>query len=162
MATTIKQILEWPVGQKSGGFVLVAKTAKKKWNVGEIWYQRVMFADAQGDEIFGEIILNGNVSVMRNTPLRIIICKRVVLDVNNRDVPAILVEQWKDDRPVMSEPDILDDFDKWQIARQEEIKGKIRHGLVCVARRKLEYKGPLSKMHKEFINSDVDFIMKGE
>ncbi|MHC4605288.1 MAG: hypothetical protein ACYS6W_18380 [Planctomycetota bacterium] len=164
MATTIKQILEWPVGYKSGGFVLVVKVAKKKWNVGDQWFQRVMFADGAGDEIFGEILLNGNNGIQRNVPLRLIHAERRICDVNNKPVPALFVSQWKDDRPVMSEPDILNDFESWQAARQDEIRGKVRHGIVCAMIRSTPANGDWPEpetAQKDFIHKWVDFIMTG-
>ena len=163
--TKIKDILAMPVGQKTGGYELAITTAKKMTKVKSDWYQRVMFADG-GDEILGNIKLHGNVRLIRNTPIRIIVGVRKMADVNNKDVPCLYVDQWADASPVMSEPmDMMTDAEEWYAARQEEIRGKCRYGVVCAILGEatdVQSMPEPSLLWKKFINNWVEFIMTGK
>lgn len=160
--TTIKNILEWPVGYKSGGFVFTVKTAKKRWeNNDGTWYQRLMLSDGK-DEILAEVITDGNIPIRRNTKIRVIVCERIEIDINNKPAPALFIPEWRDDAPTISEPDELD---SWLIARKEEIKGKCRYGIVCALIKRIQPGTPnlkLTKKHKEEIEELVEYIMSGE
>lgn len=158
---TIKQILEWPDGYRSGGFVLTVKTAKKITRVSdkEI-YQDVMFTDGP-DEIWGKLKLAQS-GILRNTPIRIIICERRTYNVNNNRVAAIYVEEWQDARPKMTADEYEDEMNavktEHDAFQDKRIRGMVRHGLVCATIRK-EGLRVIGELDKTIIRSLVDFIM---
>ena len=169
--TKIKDILALPVGQGTGGYELTIKTAKKAWEVKGVWYQRVILTDGP-DDILAEIKLHGNNRMIRNTPIRIIVGERTERDVSNKMTPVLRVDQWADARPAMSEPmDMMTDAEEWYAARQEEIRGKCRYGVVCA----MIGHGLIpcydeqdfgdeerNVLRKKYVNNWVEFIMTGE
>ncbi len=160
--TTIKDILAMPLEQGTGGYELTVKVAKKAWDVAGVWYQRLMLCDGE-DEILAEVTLHGvNNRIMRNTPIRIIVARRTTRDVNNVNVPCLKIQEWADASPVMSEPmSMATDAEEWYAARQEEIRGKCRYGVVCAM---IERRDSLARvMEQKFdVNDVVDFIMTGK
>ena len=163
--TKIKDILALPVGQGTGGYELTIKTAKKAWEVKGVSYQRVMLTDGP-DEMLAELTLRGNNRMQPRTIIHITVGHRGELDVNNKPTPALLIAEWADASPVMSEPmDMMTDAEEWYAARQEEIRGKCRYGVVCAILGEatdVQSMPEPSLLWKKFINNWVEFIMTGE
>jgi hypothetical protein len=161
--TTVKQILEWPLEYKSGGFTLHIVTAKKRKKAGDKWIQRATLSDGQ-NEMLGSFILKGNNPLPSNSPVQIKRCRRVELDVNNRPVQAIAVTEWELPKMTADEweneqSDIAEEWKKDQDQRKREI---IRCAMLKVYRRGEGYQGALDEPSKELINRDVDFVITGQ
>jgi hypothetical protein len=103
-----------------------------------------------------------NYSIIRDTPIHIVAARRDERDVSNRMVPALIIDRWYIDYPKeTSAPEEFGLSEQWK-EDIRAIKGKCRSGLVKVLRAEIGFKGPISKMHKECINSDVEYVMTGE
>lgn len=90
---TIKQLLDMPIGQKTGGFLLTVKTAKKHWEVpnkdgqtvghkgqGRVLHQQAILTDETGDMIADIKILSpehGNQcdTIKVGAIIRVIVCE---------------------------------------------------------------------------------------
>lgn len=192
MATTIKQILEWPVGYKSGGFVLTVKTVKKHWEVPQedgclvghkdddrILVKQAVLTDGTGD-LLADIKIcspeHGNhLHLAVGHLIRVITCEvQTAYDGKGKDPTPnkkLYIDQYEDyvkqpvgrgEQPWGSEDD---NALAWAEARKEEIKGKIRHGLACAYMRTTPpdtLPGNPVDDVKKTINLWVDFIMTGE
>lgn len=163
--TTIKDILAMPLDQGTGGYDLTVKTVKKRTTVRDFWIQETILTDGK-DDILAELKCLKNISVIRNTLIHITVGRRVERDKSNRMVPCLYIDQWADASPLMSEPNMMTEAEEWYAARQNEIKGKCRYGIVCAyVRGYVQENGILpefSKGRKDDINELVDFIMTGE
>jgi hypothetical protein len=161
--TTVKQILEWPLEYKSGGFTLHIVTAKKRKKAGDKWIQRATLSDGQ-NEMLGSFILKGNNPLPSNSPVQIKRCRRVELDVNNRPVQAIAVTEWE--LPKMTadewENEQSDIAEEWKKDQDQRIRGMCRHGGVLKYREINGYSEPLDEGIKELINRDVEFVITGQ
>lgn len=156
----IEQILIQPIGTKINPGAHTIKTAKKKWQVKDIWWQQVVLMDGTG-EIPADVKIGKKYVPLNGTgSINIIVAEVQNAEYLNKDRKKLVVDQFTIPTTSMAE------YEQEQDQLEDELKlivqGKIRHGLVCVARRDLGFKGPLSQMHKECIRSDVKFIMTGE
>lgn len=155
----IEQILRQPIGQRLNPGTLSIKTAKKKWQVKEVWWQQVILVDETG-EMPADVKIDAYIPLNGKTQISCIVAEVQNAEYLGKDRKKLVVSQYV--IPTMS----MTEYEESQDQMNDEIKlivqGKIRHGLVCVARRDLGFKGPLSQMHKQCIKSDVDFIMTGE
>ena len=155
----IEQILIQPIGQRFNAGTLTIKRAKKTWQVKNIWYQQVIFMDDTG-EIPADVKIGKYLPLIRGQDVNVIIGAVRDAEYLGKPRKILFVEQYS--LPSMTMDDYNTQEDEWFTAQQDQIKGKIRHGLVCIARRELGFRGPLSQMHKQIIKGDVDFIMTGE
>lgn len=189
--TTIKQILEWPVGRKGGGFVLTVKIAKKFWEIPQadgaivghhddrrILVQQAILTDGTGD-LLAELLLcspeHGNHrSVSVGSMVRVIVCEvQQAYDAKGKDPKPgkkLYIEQYEDfvmkhvgrgEQPWGPNDDALE----WDEYRKNEIRGKVRHGVVCAVIRASELREGMPEPTDSFkkdINAWVDFIMSGE
>jgi hypothetical protein len=132
MSITVKQIKEWPIGERCGAFILTIKTCKGVTVLGvgsgdERGWQRAMLADSDGDAILAELPLNGGVKLQRTARVRLW-AERAELELSNKMVPGLKVDRWEY-AETFSEPPEQDIHKAWQ----EDIrivKQKIRHGKV--------------------------------
>jgi len=164
---TIKQLLDMPVGKenRTGGFQLTVKVARKTVTVDNKQLQWVVFMDETG-EIPGEVSLPKYIPLIKNQRINIIICWLQPGEHGKK----LYVEQYQ---PILgpSEPEEFrinsawgpDDAEAlaWTEARREEVKGKCRHGVVCSMLQAGTKCFEIEK-HKEIINKVVDFIVTGE
>lgn len=176
MSLMIKDLKSMAAGTEVKGFPLLIKTARGTFSDGEenIW-QECVFMDSSG-EIVGHILQDsyeadykshkttGQAGIWQSKQ-RICVMEATIqdTDIRKKEGVKIVITECFDlaVRLTFDQRQELSD-EEWRQLRQDEIKGKIRHGLVCVARKDLGFKGPLSQMHKQVIHSDVDFIMTGE
>ena len=195
---TIVQLLEMPIGQRTGGFLLTVKTAKKFWEVpnkdgvkvghkgtGRILHQQAILTDETGEIIADIKILSpehGNLcdAIKVGAIIRVVVCEIQIAYDKKGDTPEpnkkLFIDQFsayiKEDagRESVWGPEGAEAL-AWQEARQEEVKGKCRHGVVCALIQSPEYRlghdktlGPWepNKIGKEFVNKVVDFIITGE
>ena len=157
--TSILDILQMEVDQGTGGYELTIKTVKKRTQVDNLWFQEVTFTDGK-HEILGDIKFTANVGLTRNAKIRIIVGCRAERDKNNKSVPCLYVDQWADASPLMSEPGLTSEAEEWYAARQKEIEGKCRYGVVCAIIQSSGFTPNAEQ--KEAVNKVVDFIMTGK
>lgn len=156
----IKDLKSMAAGTIVKGFPLLIKTARKMFTDpnGETW-QEVVFMDASG-EMLGHISMEGNVPWQSKTNLCIMTGEIQDTDERKKEGTKLIVTDCFDtvapftfdQKQDMQEED-------WKHLREEEIKGKIRHGLCC-AFIQSNTGNPLNQ--KDQINEITDFIMKGE
>ena len=158
--TSIVDILKMEVDQGTGGYELTVKTVKKRTQVEQYWFQEVIFTDGE-HEILGDMKFTANLGLTRNTRIRIIVGCRTEREKANKTVPCLYVDQWADASPIMSEPGLDSEAEQWYAARQKEIEGKCRYGVVCAILHTGTKCYEIAK-HKEVINAVVDFIMTGK
>jgi len=161
MATTVKQIKEWPIGTPCGAFVLTVKTVKGITPGKKTW-QRAMLSDDDGNAILAELPLQGKI-VQRTAALRLW-AERVELELNNKMVPGLKVDKWEYVE-VFSEPPEQDIHKAWQ----EDIrivKQKIRHGKVDAWMRTSVINPNMSEDEKKQAKEQIlywqEFVLTGE
>ncbi len=185
---TITQLLEMPIGQKTGGFLLTVKTAKKFWEVpneqgqkvghkgqGRILHQQAILADETGEIIADIKILSpehGNLcdAIKVGAIIRVIVCEIQIAYSKKGDTPEpnkkLFIDQFsvyiKEEagRESVWGPEGAEAL-AWQEAREEEVRGKVRHGVVC-AMIQNDDRQTVILDNKKFVNDIVDFIMTGE
>lgn len=156
---TIKQLLAMPVGEKvGGGFSLAVKTFKKSWQVNKKWIQQIILMDETG-EMPADVNLGLHCNTLRGKLGKEI--KVVVAEIQNAeylgsDRKKLYIDQYDYDVWVGEPPS---DAENWQVMKESEIKGKIRHGLCC-AFIQSNTDNPLNI--KEQINELTEFIMTGK
>jgi len=190
MATTVKQIKEWPIGYKSGGFFLTVKQVKKFWEVpqpdgklvghkgeGRILVSQAILTDLTGDLLADLKIASpehGNHNPLKvGQAIRVIVCEvQQAYPQKGQDPPQgkkLYIDQYEDyiKQELGTEsawgPD--DEAFAWAEARKEEVKGKVRHGIVCSLIKAKEIaldEIPIPPAHKQRINEIVDFIITGQ
>lgn len=72
--TNIKQILDMPIGQRLGGFVLTIKTAKKTWQINDVWYHQVLVMDETG-EMWADFKIGTYKPLHRGSAYRVIVAE---------------------------------------------------------------------------------------
>ena len=163
--TTIKQLLEMPVGEKAGGFELtVKKYPSKTVDVDRKTLMPVIFIDETG-EIPGEILLaNKRVTIQKGWKVHIVICHIQ----STGEGKKLYVEQWW--LPTMT----IAEYEAKQYDFQQDIKygeplhivkSKIRMHIseaVINASGLREGIPTLSDSFKKDINEWVDFSLTGE
>lgn len=176
---TIKQILEWPVGYKSGGFNLVVKTPKKTITdaKGQMFHNVCLMDDT--GEILADVKLIKNPipagwegkaghynPLIKRQIIHIITCE---IQLSESDThlkigthgKKLLIHEYKITSPEFSEDDYKYSSEMWELDEYQKklARGKIRHGIVCAMIR-AEKGEPLCE--KAYINELVEFIMTGE
>jgi len=175
---TIKQLLEMTIGQKTGGFLLTIKMAKKFWEVthlgekaeGRIFHQNAIVTDETGEEMIATVKISspehGNHDTLKvGQIIRIIVCEIQNAYDQKGDEPIpnkkLFIEQYNDfieierGQEMAWGPEGAEAL-AWSQARRIEVKGKCRHGVVCAILS--TGKDP----DKEYVNKLVEFIVTGE
>jgi len=159
---TIKQLFEMPLGKenRTGGFNLIIKTARKILEHDGKYVQGVVFTDETGD-IDGDVSLPRYIPLQRTQGIRITVCWLQPTS----DGKKLYVEQWYPLTKV-GEPDNFkfqpdwgpEDSEamEWAAARREEVKGKCRHGVVCAIL------STGADPDKDYVNKLVEFIVTGK
>ena len=180
MTTTIKDLKTYAAGTEIKGFPLMIKTARKAFKDAEgTTFQEVVFMDASG-EMTGHILLEvvGSETQGHHTgtaefalwksKTNICIMNGVLQDTDERkkeSMKLVVFECFDAATPLTFDQNQELQAEDWKKLRQDEIKGKIRHGIVC------ETISPLTDTlgivvltdgDKKRINDLVDFIMAGE
>ena len=158
----IKQLLARPEGKKNrgGGFQVTLKRARGVKPVGKKYLQEVVLEDFSG-EIQGDILLEKRIPLQSSMIINVIVC----WIQHGEKGPKLYVEQWSHTTITADEQyDKRKDFRQQMFDPEEEyiVKSKVRMHLVEVARHDLGFRGPLSQMHKQVIESDIEYIMTGE
>jgi len=166
--TTIKELLEKPIGKeyRTGGFQLAIKTARKMVDIDNKILQGVVFIDDTG-EIQGEVSLQRHIPLQRTQKIYLTICWLQ----NGEKGKKLYVEQWypvtitEAELGCKYQPDWGPEDSEameWAAARREEVKGKVRHGVVCAMIQAQDLDWELAQKHKDNINKIVEFIVTGE
>jgi len=179
MSLMIKDLKSMAAGTKVSGFPLLIKTARQPFRDAEenVW-QEVVFMDSSG-EMIGHILLANNVPQREGhhtgtagyepwqSKQRLCVMDGEIQDADIRKKEAMkIVVTDCFDLAVNLTYDQRQELqtEEWQKLRQDEIKGKIRHGIVCAMIQAPNNKPPTARDAKteEYINAWVDFIMTGE
>lgn len=180
--TTIKNILEWPVGYKSGGFNLVVKTPKKTITdaQGQMFHNVCLFDDT--GEILADVKLIKNPipegwegkaghynPLIKRQVINIIVCE---IQLSESDThlkigthgKKLLVHEYKITNPEFSDEDYKYSSEMWEWDENQKrvIRGKCRYGISCAFIRNSNERLKLHPGLKKIINEWVDYIMSGE
>jgi hypothetical protein len=157
----ISQILIQPIGQRFNAGTLTIKTCKKTWQVKEVFYHQVIFMDETGEIPADVKIGNKYIPLQRGKEVNIIIAEVREAEYLGKPRKILFVDQYS--LPTMMVDDFNAQEEDWSRIQQDQIKGKIRHGLVCSLIQAKEIAlEPIAEGSKKLINDMVDFIMTGE
>ena len=149
--TEIKTILESPLDQKCGGFDLTVKTAKKKWQVGDIWYQQAALIDSTGSEMLADFKLGQNIPLKSGGQYRIIVAQ---VQTDEKHGKKLFVDQFQAFTQTVDEYEqemqFLADKDKHIIV------GKCR----CILLAAVERRRDATEADYPRIDRHVEFIMR--
>lgn len=124
----ITQLQLQPHGTKIGGMTLTVKTCKKTWQVGEVWWHQVVFMDKTG-EMPADVKIGTYIPIHRASDIRIIVSEVRDAEYLGKSRKILVVDQYE------VKTQMIDDYyaepDQAYQANMREIRGKIRHGLIC-------------------------------
>ena len=161
MAITIEQLKSMPNNYKTGGFLMAIKTAKKMWQVKDIWYQQILLMDETG-EILADVKLGkGYTPLSGYKQIKIIVC--------------IIQESFPDGKKKKSEKKLLiDQFDlPTQIGEPETainfvngepekvVRGKIKCWLAASMLQSRSVEAALQEIQKPEMKEIIDSIIEG-
>ncbi len=159
----IEQILIQPIGQRFNAGTLTVKTCKKTWQVKEVWYHQVLFMDDTG-EIPADVKISKYLPLKRGQQVNVIVGMVREAEYLGKPRKILLVGQYA--LPTITVDEYNSQEEDWAAMRQDEIKGKIRHGLVCAYVQgytiKVGVVPEASENRKKDILEWQDFIMTGE
>ena len=160
----IKDLKSMASGTEVKGLALMIKTARKAFtDVDNIW-QEVVFMDSSG-EMTGHIQLESEAARWKSkTNLCIMEGELQYTDERGMESNKLVVLECFDAATPLGYDQIQDlQAEDWKQLRQDEIKGKIRHGIVCSLLQSKEIAlEPIAEKSKELIKDMVDFIITGE
>lgn len=159
----INQLLMQKTGQKIGGFTLSIKTYKKNWQSGKFWWQQVICMDETG-----EIPVDVKTGLVYN-PIRgraqaihITVAEVQEAEYLGKDRKKLVVDQFTIPTITFDEGQELE-AENWARLKEEEIRGKVRHGVVCSLIRAKEIAlEPITDSSKKLIEDIVNYISTGE
>lgn len=166
--TMIKDLKKLAAGTEIKGLILTIKTARKPFPDAEgTFWQEVVFFDSSG-EMTGHIQVESE-SMLWQSKTNICIMNGEIQDTDERrkETEKLVVFECFNALPNLTYDQKQDmQAEDWKQLRQDEIKGKIRHGQVCgymdacVIRPKMT--GPEVEAVKESILYWQEFVMTGE
>jgi len=155
----IEQLLMQSHGQKIGGMTLTVKTCKKTWQVGEVWWQQVLFMDETG-EIPADVKIGKYTPLHRAWEVRIIVAEVRDAEYLGKPRKILVVDQYN----VPSQPmeEYFEEADKIYQGELKVIRSKIK----CLLTASKVRTGVGLMQVKEFVDSKalteiVDRIMEG-
>ncbi len=183
MTTRIKDLKSMAAGTVIEGMPLMIKRARKAYRDAEGKpFQEVVFMDCTG-EMPGLILLDDaknttqshsttGVSTVWKSKTNICIMYGVLQDTDERKKEGVklVVHDCFDAATPLGYDQSQDlQAEDWKQLREDEIKGKIRHGLVCAFIQSNQIEPDMTsgqehipKFAKAIINEIVDYIMTGE
>ncbi len=139
--TTIKQLLDAPVGYRTGGFVYQVKhthkmtehpvTAKNAWH----WTHTVTLTDGK-DEIKADIVLEKNRKFCNGNDVKVIVCEIIAeseggygkkLLVHEHKLITQTADEYEAEKRGIPQTPAKAIPNKWDIIG----RGKVKHGLLC-------------------------------
>lgn len=178
----IKDLKSTAAGTQVKGFPLMIKTARKAFKDADgTTYQEVVFMDSSG-EITGHILLEatGNeppdghhtgasAFSLWKSKTNICIMDGVLQDTDERKkegVKLVVYECFDVATPLTFDQGQDLNAEDWKKMREDEIRGKIRHGIICamISRNPKDANITLipDERCKQDVNILVDFIMTGQ
>ena len=157
--TTIEQLRKMPVGQRiGGGFVLTVKMTKKSVQLPNKKYvHTVVLCDETGEMVADFLGLGSYLPLKKGQQVKIIVAEiqELVLKPGNDGI-KLYVDQYQTLTQTLDEYDaeIASYKNQWEI----EVRGKIRHGLVCSY---IQAGVSIDKPTKAKINELVEYIFNG-
>lgn len=166
----IKDLKQMQTGTEIRGFPLMIKTARKAFtDTDGITFQEVVFMDSSG-EITGHILLGtdgeqpqghhvGTGYTLWKSKTNICIMRGVLQDTDERKKEAtklVVLECFDAATPLSYDQGQELQAEDWKAIREDEIKGKIRHGLCCAIL------SAGQKPVKGYVLELQDFIITGE
>ena len=156
----ISQIMIQPIGQRFNAGTLTIKTCKKTWEVNGIWYHQVIFMDNTG-EMPADVKIGKYLPLKRAIEIKVIVAEVREAEYLSKSCKILYVDQYSIVTTTVDE--FLEKEDEWFTMQQDQIKGKIRHGIVCSFIKAKEIAlEPIAEESKKLISDIVDFIMTGE
>lgn len=178
----IKDLKKMAAGTEIRGFPLFIRTARGTFRDADgVLFQEVRFLDKSG-EITGHILQDepgvSEYQSHKTTGLppgiwrskqTICIMNGVLQDTDERKkegVKIVISECFSTAVSLSYEQGQEVEAEDWKQLRQDEIKGKIRHGICCSLIQRVSSQGKINivpnKEMKSEINELVDFVIKGE
>ncbi|KKK98992.1 hypothetical protein LCGC14_2637230 [marine sediment metagenome] len=171
MTTRIKDLKSMAAGTEIKGMPLMIKTARKPFTDAEgTTYQEVVFMDATG-EMTGHILLEMGESefILWKSKTNICIMDGILQDTDERKkegIKLLVYECFDTATPLTYDQNQDLQAEDWKRLRQDEIAGKIRHGICCSLIQRIRIEGRINilpdKQMKDDINELADFILTGE
>ncbi len=160
---TITQLLEIPVGKenRTGGFQLTLKRARKTKEVGKKYLQEVVFVDISG-EIDGEVLLPKYVPLHSGHTIKVTVCW--LQPAENKSGKKLYVEQWEQVQWTADEYEASRGMNYSSSEQNSElvVRSMIRHGIVTAHRRKVGLDKDLTDEQKKIALNDEEFIYTGQ
>ena len=113
-----------PIGQGTGGYTLTIKTRKKKWQVGEIWWQQIILMDETG-EIPADVKLGVYKPLDGKIEIHIIVAEVQEAEYLGKDRKKLLVDQFS--IPTQT----VDEFQSKQDEIDREVKLVVESKVRC-------------------------------
>ena len=159
---TIKQLLDMPIGEKTGGFELtVKKYPSKMVEVGKKKIQPVTFIDETG-EMIGDVLGAKFGAIHKGYKIHI----TVGIIQNGEKGKKLYVEQWWVPSMTADEYEAkkAKEFRQQVFDPEEEyiVQSKVRMHVVCAWVRTQKIFNPDLESDRKSVNRIVDFIMTGE
>jgi len=123
--TTIKQLLAMPIGQKWGGEIFTIKTAKKTWQVKDIWWHQVILIDSAGDEMPADVKIGTYTPLHSGWGIHIIVSKVQEAEYLGKDRKKLVVDQYS----IPSTP--IEEYESKQADLDREAKLVIESKIRC-------------------------------
>lgn len=151
--TTIKQLQAMPIGQKWGGETFTIKTAKKTWQVKDIWWHQVILMDWEGSEMPADVKIGTYTPLHSGWAIKIIVAEVKEAEYLGKDRKKLMVDQFL----IPSTP--IEEYESKQAELDKEtklvIESKIRCWLVSAS-----IQG--QKLTKTEIVDWQEFVLTGE
>ncbi len=165
----IKELKKTAAGTEIKGLPLMIKTARNTFRDAEgTTFQEVVFMDSSG-EMTGHILLEAvddnsgrqNVSSFKTWKSKTNLCimDGVLQDTDERKkegVKLVVYECFDAATPLTYDQNQDLQAEEWRQIREDEIRGKIRHGLCCATL------SAGNKVDKEYVLDLQEFIMSGQ
>ncbi len=173
--TTVKQLLDSPIGYKTGGFVLqVAHTHKMREKYGaaqgpERWVHEVTLTDGT-DEIKADVLLVKKRKFCRLEEIKIIVCE-IIPESSGGYGKKLLVHEYemitctadelpdREYRPTKSGPD-------WEAIGRGKVKCRLLEAAIKNGILALDPLSNTDKVHNEFVRAEIarnaDWVMSPE
>ncbi len=153
---TIEQLLNGAVGEKTGGgFVMSIKTFKKTWETEEGWFQQIILMDKTG-EMPADVFLGKKYDTLRGkgNQIKIIVCEIQEAEYLGKDRKKLYIDQYATLTQTVSEYEAR--INEAELARDIQVKGMVRHGLVC------SFIRASKEINKPEIENLVEYIVTGK
>jgi hypothetical protein len=147
----IKEVLEMPIGQKFGGFDVVIKTCKKKWELKGVWTQQAILFDNTGD-ILADVNIGKNIPLNRGSVLHITVgeVQQGVIEVGDNSIKKIYIDQFVLPATIGEPAEAMEFF----YDANQVVRSKVKCWLVSAV---LQAGG---EVDKDKIDELVDYVME--